>query len=133
MCSKRRRKSSHILYHKLLTFRKRKLQIDSDDSDDEDVIPGDRAFPTTPSSGVTKLPKLADDLFQTDDGEDRLEMGAIKPFVDTVRVLFDDDDEEEEIEIEVQTEKPKQVESDNEEASNERIEDESVALRKQKQ
>ncbi|KAI6177542.1 hypothetical protein M3Y97_00918800 [Aphelenchoides bicaudatus] len=70
---------------------KRKLQIESDDESDNE---SGKILPTTPSSGVTKLAKLNDDLFQIDDGDDRLDMEHAKPFVETVRVLFDDDDEE---------------------------------------
>lgn len=89
-------------------------------------------FPTTPSSGVTKLAKLTDDLFRVDDADDRLEMDINKPFLDTVRVLFDEDEEEEEIDIRLEKFKKAEAHNvDNEEDVDEHIEDESVALRNQ--
>ncbi|KAI6220099.1 Mrpl-54 [Aphelenchoides fujianensis] len=47
---------------------------------------------------VVRFSDLNDELFTFDDGEDRIEMDAVRPFAerDTVRLILDDDDDEEE-------------------------------------
>ncbi|KAI6215542.1 hypothetical protein M3Y94_00397100 [Aphelenchoides besseyi] len=70
---------------------KRKHTFDSDDEDEnrssDDV--------KTPKK-LVRMTNFQDDLFTIDNGEDRLEMTALRPFAerDTVRLIFDEDEDE---------------------------------------
>ncbi|KAI6201903.1 Mrpl-54 [Aphelenchoides besseyi] len=70
---------------------KRKHEFDSDDEDEHKSLDNVK----TPKKMV-RMTNFQDDLFTIDNGEDRLEMTAPRPFAerDTVRLIFDEDKDE---------------------------------------